>query len=474
MLTTLAGDTPDGNEARERLARAYAASGDAKKASELVDQTLKWDPRNTRALVFKGHLLAANGNRAEAIVVLRNAASSNPKSIGAQFMLGSLYSAAGDTAAAEKAFREVLRLNPRAAAAQIELSRLQRKSGNVEASLQTAEAAAKNLPQSLEVRLALVRSLLAANDTKRAGVEIAKLLEEYPTVPEVIVQSGVLAVVRKDYAGARTKFEKALQLNASSVEAITGLVLLDIGARDFAAAKDRIQSHMTAPGRKPNAGLLLLAARTYIAVGELDPAEQYLRQAIELEPTLLRAYATLGQLYLKQRKLEQARLEFDRLAQRHTHPVGALTMSGIILEAQGKGAEARKRYEQALATDPRAGVAANNLAWLHLQSGENLDVALQLAQTAMSVMPEVPEVLDTLGWIYYKKNLPAQAVPHLLRCVEKQPRNAVYRYHLGVAQLLSGSPAEGQKSLQHALTMSADFPGSDDARQKLAESKTAK
>ena len=52
-------------------------------------------------------------------------------------------------------------------------------------------------------------------------------------------------------------------------------------------------------------------------------------------------------------------------------------------------------------------VAANNLAWMFAETGENLDMALQLAQAATRRVPEQPEIQDTLGWIYYKKGLAA-------------------------------------------------------------------
>ena len=70
--------------------------------------------------------------------------------------------------------------------------------------------------------------------------------------------------------------------------------------------------------------------------------------------------------------------------------VGASTMIGMLLEAQGKKAEAEKAYEQVLAIDSRAPVAANNLAWIYVASNRNLDQALQLAQTAHQTLPEEP------------------------------------------------------------------------------------
>ena len=79
-------------------------------------------------------------------------------------------------------------------------------------------------------------------------------------------------------------------------------------------------------------------------------------------------------------------------------------MLGTILDLQGKKQEAKARYNRALQIDPRAAVAANNLAWIDANTeGANLDVALQLAQTAKAQLPNQHEIDDTLGWIYYKK-----------------------------------------------------------------------
>ena len=113
----------------------------------------------------------------------------------------------------------------------------------------------------------------------------------------------------------------------------------------------------------------------------------------------------LATLYLKQQKLDQALAQFENLAKMQPRSVGAHTMVANILAQQHKLAEAQKRYEQVIEINPRAAVAANNLAWLYAESGNNLDVALQLAQTAKQEMPRLVQPDDTIGWIYYKKGL---------------------------------------------------------------------
>jgi Flp pilus assembly protein TadD len=166
--------------------------------------------------------------------------------------------------------------------------------------------------------------------------------------------------------------------------------------------------------------------------------------------------------------LDEARSEFEMLAQRQSHPVAALTMAGMILHAQGKTDLARRRFEQVLAIDSRAPVASNNLAWLYAESGENLDTALRLAQVAAETAQDVPEILDTLGWVYYKKNLPLLALKPLARCVEKDPSNPTYHYHLGLVYLQAGDEARGRSSIERALELRPDFSGAEDARRVLA------
>ena len=59
--------------------------------------------------------------------------------------------------------------------------------------------------------------------------------------------------------------------------------------------------------------------------------------------------------YIAQKKLSEARTEFEALARRQAKPVPALTMSGMILMAQGQTELATKRYQDVLAIDPRRG-----------------------------------------------------------------------------------------------------------------------
>ncbi|HEY1308758.1 MAG TPA: tetratricopeptide repeat protein [Vicinamibacterales bacterium] len=448
----------------ERLARAYAAGGDAARAKALVEQVLVGNPTAVEAQLLKGQLLLNEGHKEEAFAAVKSAASSNPESAEAQFALARMFAARGDRAAAETAFRDVLRINPRAASAQVEIARLQLSSGNQAASLKTAEEATRAQPKNVDARLVLVRSLMASKNFQRAETEIAALRKDYPEVAAVHVQAGMLALLKNDVRGARMAFERGQSLDPKSTDLLAGLIALDLKTNNGSVARSRIEQRLK-EGTTP--ALLLVAARTYWATNDQPAAERALRQAIEADPALLTPYEMLGQLYMAQKKLDQARAEFETLATRQAKPVGPLTMSGMILLTQGQTALARKRFEDVLAIDPRAVIAANNLAWIRAEAGDDLDTALKLAQTAAAQAPDQPELMDTLGWVYYKKNLPQLAVPLFVRCVEKEPSSGMFRYHLGLAYLKTGQTDRGRAALQQALKDGVDAAAAADARRLL-------
>jgi tetratricopeptide (TPR) repeat protein len=469
-LEGLKKQTPNIPQIDLRIAKARATSGDTAGAKALVEDMIRANATNAEALLLKGQLLLNEEKRTEAFEAIKAASTADPSSAEAQFTLGRIYAMRGDTASAEAAFRETLRLNPRATAAQLELSRLQLSTGNTASSLRSAEEAAKSQPRSIAARLTLVRSLLASKDLARAERELSDLQRAFPNVAIVHTQIGTLALLKNDLPGARAALERAQALEPHALDVLAGMLALDLKSKDGAGAKARLEKRLQ-EGTTPE--LLLLAAQTYTALNDSAAVEKMLRAAIDADPSQLQPYAMLGQLYMSQRKLDQARAEFDAMAARQTKPVGALTMSGMIFQSQGNTAMAKKKFEDALAIDSRAVIAANNLAWIHAESGEDLDTALRLAQTATAAAPDVPELMDTLGWVYYKKNQPTLAIPIFKRCVEKAPNSAGYQYHLGLAYRMAGDTTQAKAAFQKALANGADPASAAEIRRLMASSSDA-
>ena len=210
-----------------------------------------------------------------------------------------------------------------------------------------------------------------------------------------------------------------------------------------------------------------MSAQVALARRDVATAEARLRAAIEADPANLAAYGALGRLFLSQRRLAEAQREFEALASRQTKPIAALTMVGMILQAQGRTADAQQRYEQVLKLDRQAPVAANNLAWIYAEQGTQLGLALDLAQAAKAALPNVPEVNDTLGFVYLKRDVPTLAIPPLGEAVAADPSNPFYHQRLGEAMARAGRREDARKELETALRLKPDFPGAAETKRLL-------
>jgi tetratricopeptide (TPR) repeat protein len=238
--------------------------------------------------------------------------------------------------------------------------------------------------------------------------------------------------------------------------------MLDVAEKRLPQARARLEARLKAEPRRP--ALLLVASKVFVQSGDLPAAERLLRQAIDLAPTVTEPYVLLGEIYRAQGRLDSARAELDAAVAIDAANVPARTMAAMLVHAQQKPAEAKRRYEELLGIEPQAAVAANNLAWIYADEKQNLDEALQLAQRAVEQMADYPEAWDTLGWVYYRKQLPILAVQPFERAVGQAPENATFHYHLGLALAGSGDRVRSRASFETALKLQ---PSHTDARREL-------
>ena len=444
ILEPMSSDPRTSAVANVRLAAIDYRGGRHDEAYRRLAGVLEKDQTNLQALLLKSGLLLADERTDEALASANAAAERHPASASALFALGRAQMARRQPAAAIAAYREVLRLNPRATAAKVALGQLELMQGRADVSVALAGEALATEPGNGDAHLLYVRGLLTKGELDRAEADLKQLMTRFPDSAAVHTQMGMLLGRKRQIPAARTEFERALKIQPDDGEALAGLTVLDLAAKDYAGARARIDARIAA---NPTAALLTLAARTYAAGGDLVGTERMLRKAIDLDGDYVTAYGALGQLYLAQGKLASARAEFEALAGRSPHPGSALTMVGIIQQIEGDVEGARDRFEQVLRIDPEAAVAANNLAWIYAEHGGNLDVALHLAQTAQKRLPGIAQVNHTLGYIYYKKDLVSLAIRTFKLSAENDPGNPLYQYHLGLAYAKAGETTNARQSL---------------------------
>ena len=245
-----------------------------------------------------------------------------------------------------------------------------------------------------------------------------------PIRPAVQTAVGTLASLKKDDAAARQAYSRALAADPRAYQALAGLLNAEMKGKNFGAARALIEKQLAQNPNDPN--LNLMAAQTYGLLGDAGRNGKGAEEDRRGRPAQPRGvFDARRSMYYKQGRLDYARTELEKYVATAPASVPGNTMLGTVLDLQGKKQEAKKRYNTALQVDPRAAVAANNLAWIDANTeGANLDMALQLAQTAKAQLPNQHEVDDTLGWIYYKKGMATRAIESFENSTLKQPTNA--------------------------------------------------
>lgn len=470
ILKPLLADNASFVGASVRIARIDVLAGKHADAHRMLESALAREANNIEALVTLARLHLKENNSINALTTLERAVKADPNSVPAQLALAQTYEARGSLKEAATAYNDALKVDGRSLEGRIGLARVQINNGQAADAVPMALKLVSDHPSHPEARLILLHGLIAVGDTIQADHQLGVLMKSFPDNTAVQNAAGMLATVKNDVAGARAAYSRALQSDPRSYQALAGLLSAEMNGKQFGNAKALIEKQLAERPDDPN--VLMMAAQTYNAIGDAFEMEKALKKTVEVDPQSLQAYAMLGKMYYQQGRLDLARRELETYVNRAPNSVPANTMLGTILQLQGKHDDAKERYGKALQVDPRAAVAANNLAWIDANSNGNLDMALQLAQAAKARLPNRHEIDDTLGVIYYKKGLSSQAVEALTSSVQKQPDNPAYNYHLALALNQSGNKAEARKHLEKALKSNATFEGLEDAK-KLLETLSA-
>jgi tetratricopeptide (TPR) repeat protein len=450
--------------AATRLAMLEYVAGRPDAAHRLLDALIARDPRNAQAMAVKARWLLNEGHRAQALTMARSATTADPQLASAFYVRGLIETSTRRLTDAKGSFATALQLNPRAAPARVQISRLYLYEGAIDSAVVAAEEAVRGAPGSLEARLALIRAWIARKDYAYAEPELAMLRAAAPSVAAVHALDGTLNLRAGSVAAARAAFERALRLDAGSIEAIEGLTWLDERQNALASARKRLQEALV--HSPTDERLLYLAARTAVADRDLKAAEALLRRTLDVESLQVDAYSLLGKVLGDEGKLGSARLEFNEAAAKDTRHLPSAMMAALLAHALGDVPDAKAKYAKVLEIEPRTALAANNLAWLYADARENLDLAQQLAETATQQWPTNAGMHDTLGWVYYQRQLPGPALRQFDRSIALEPDVALYHYHLGLAYQLSGDTERSRAALEAALRLE---PGFTDAAKALLE-----
>ena len=144
---------------------------------------------------------------------------------------------------------------------------------------------------------------------------------------------------------------------------------------------------------------------------------------------------------------------------------------GISYEQNNQWKEAENAFLRALDLSQNHYMVLNYLGYSWLKRGENVSQAFGMLVDAYNQAPSDGNIVDSLGWAFYRLGMYDTAVSYLEKASELEPANAVIGDHLGDAYWLAGRRNEGRFQWRHVLVMKDpnNELNKDDIKEKIAK-----
>jgi tetratricopeptide (TPR) repeat protein len=453
------------------LTTLHLAGRDPDAAARALERLRKDHPDSSQTFFAEVAVANAEGRNADAIAVLERwtARGEAPQPLG---LLATARLRAGNP-------RDALDAIDRAIAASPEQRRdFQRLRGRILVALGDHQAAIQAFaasrsgrrPLPLEFVPDLARALYALGRDEAARKTLQRALDEERPAPAALVLFA-REEAERDPIAARAALERGLALYPS-VPAFTDMLVsaeLRAGATEQALARAE-----AAVERLPDSTRMQMTlARTLVAAGRMDDAVKRVELIRERWP----GQVGVAELYLDvMMRAGRGDQGFQVLSQQHA--AGTLAPQGRVILARlhisrGEDAKGVELLRSALGDQPGLVPAQNDLAYLLARRGESLPEATELAQEARASRPDSPEIADTLGYVYLRRELGEAALVQFDAAVElAEPESTVWataQFHRGLALRQLGRQAEAITAIEQALASGAEFGQAQEAHRVLAE-----
>jgi tetratricopeptide (TPR) repeat protein len=245
------------------------------------------------------------------------------------------------------------------------------------------------------------------------------------------------------------------------------LVSYDLRQKQPAKALARAEAQIAKqPG---NGSLYTVLAAVQLQTKDFKGALESSQKAMQLNPGSVDAVEIYTRAEIALKDIDPAIASWQGWVSSHPNDAHAWEMQGSLQEAKGDVSTAMAEYKKALQIDPSNPVASNNLAYLMVENGQNVDVALTLAQTARRAMPDSPQTADTLAWVYYYKENYYAARDLLEGALWTTPDNASMHLHLGMTYSKMHDNANAVLHLKKAAALAPNSKTSRDANDELSK-----
>lgn len=423
-----------------------------------------------------------------------------PDDLEARFSLATIAAEAKQYPAAREHYDAALKSHPDQLPLMLALARLDELEGHSDAMRKRLDEIIQKHPSAIQPRVWLARDLYRRGQPEKVALTLGVAAQKTPDNPLAADILGRAQLALRDGAGALVSFGALAKMQPQSAEAQFGLAqahaLLDqraealatldraieldtnhFGARLALARvalsernRERASSHITVLERlsPENPDVLNLKAALANVSGDKSGALRHLSEAFTTNSSESALLALTAQQWSMGEEAEAIAALESWLAKHPDARQVRMSLASAYQRTSNSG-KAVEHYRKLLETGAPNAVVMNNLAW-ELRS-ERLAEALELAQKAEELMPDVLAFKDTLA-ILHLLNGDVERARRVSDRIANDARfdslGPDFRFHRAQILEAGGVRAEATRLLQSALDDSRPFDERRAAEQLLA------
>jgi len=421
----------------------------------LYERVLVNDPNRKSAYQILGKMYFSEGNMDKAFQIYTKMIERFPDDYVGYYYIGEIYAAQAKYDKAEASFLKTLELAPSLVEGRLELVKIYRLTRQKDKEIAMYEEIFKQYPENITVAIEL--GLLYGPTNPAASDEIFTSLGEKsiddPNVIGTVIQYLVLQK-RIDHAITVLEGMSRGAPESSEIAYAAGIVYHEKGDTEQALQNFGAVS----PSSRFYQNAVVHIAVILYNNKEFDQGIEVLEAAmldlVDTDKVAVIPYLT--SFYKERGRLDDAATLIREGLEIAPGNTDLLLELGIIYDKQGKTDAAIEQMKAVIAIDAEQPDALNYLGYTYADKGIFLDEAEAMVRKALLKKPDNGYILDSLGWVYYKKGLLDQALAELLKAVKLIPDDPVILEHLGDVYKNMNKSKEALEYYQKALSVKGD------------------
>lgn len=391
-------------------------------AETLLNKALQLAPelRLARTILVTNYLRSNQPDKA--ISTLQPVLDKIDKDPSMLALAGQAYLQSGQPKKAEEYLAKASQHDPENAARRTSLAVAHMAQGDVATATAELERISSD-DKGITADRALIATYLRRNELDKALAAIETVQKKQPDNPATYNLRGRILAAKKDTAGARKNFEKAVALNPSYMSAVASLASMDMAENKPDDARKRFET-VLASEPKNSTALLALAKLTLVTGGKSEDALALISRAVSANPAEPRPRLALIEFHLASKEPKKAASAAqDALAAIPENP-DLLNAAGTAQYLSGDVNQALATYAKLAALQPASPLAQMRIAEIQFAQ-KNTDEATKSLRKALEIKPDLLEAQRGLIQVALTAGKPRDALA-IAHNVEKQrPKEAV-------------------------------------------------